>query len=169
MITIICGTNRIGSNSEKIAYIYNNLLPEESQVLCLKDLPADFVFADTFGEGSEEFQRIVKKHITDAEKFIFIIPEYNGGFPGVLKAFIDAVHPENFYDKKAALVGISSGHTGALRPMDQFSDILHYLRVEVLSAKPKLSGIEKLMEDDKLVDERALKLLKEQIERFKKF
>ncbi len=169
MITIISGTNRPNSNSEKIANFYNNLTPEKSQVLCLKDLPKDFVFADTYSEGSKEFNQIVNDKIVNANRFIFVIPEYNGGFPGVLKAFIDAVPPKHFHDKKAALVGLSSGHTGALRPMDQFSDILHYLKVEVLSAKPKLSGIEKLIENDVLVDERALSLLNDQIERFKKF
>ncbi len=169
MITIISGTNRPNSNSEKIAEFYNNLTPEESQVLNLKDLPNDFVFADTYGEGSKEFNKIVTEKIINADRFIFIIPEYNGGFPGVLKAFIDAVPPKHFNDKKAALVGLSSGHTGALRPMDQFSDILHYLKVEVLSAKPKLSGIENLMDKDTLVDERALSLLDDQIKRFAKF
>lgn len=169
MITIIAGTNRPDSNSERIAKFYNDLIPEESQVLSLKDLPRDFVYADTYGEGSDAFNSIVDSNVIHADKFIFIIPEYNGGFPGVLKAFIDAVHPKHFNDKKAALVGISSGHSGASRPMDQFSDILHYLKVEVLSAKPKLSGIENLITDDKLTDERAIGLLKDQIERFAKF
>lgn len=169
MITIIAGTNRPDSNSEKIANFYNDLIPEESQVLALQDLPNDFVFADTYGEGCADFNKIVTEKVINADKFIFVIPEYNGGFPGVLKAFIDAVPPKEFYNKKAALVGISSGHTGALRPMDQFSDILHYLKVEVLSAKPKLSGIESLLTGDKLTDERSLDLLNDQIERFAKF
>lgn len=169
MITIIAGTNRPDSNSERIAKFYNNLIPEESQVLALKDLPRDFVYADTYCEGSDAFNKIVNENIIKADKFIFIIPEYNGGFPGVLKAFIDAVSPKHFNDKKAALVGVSSGHSGALRPMDQFSDILHYLKVEVLSAKPKLSGIENLITDEKITDERAIQLLKDQIERFAKF
>lgn len=169
MITIIAGTNRPDSNSEKIANFYNNLISEESQVLALQDLPNDFVFADTYGEGSSEFNQIVTDKIVNSDKFIFVIPEYNGGFPGVLKAFIDAVPPKEFHNKKAALVGLSSGHTGALRPMDQFSDILHYLKVEVLSAKPKLSGIESLLSDGQLTDERSLSLLHDQIERFSKF
>lgn len=169
MITIIAGTNRPDSNSERIAKFYNNLIPEESQVLALKDLPRDFVYADTYCEGSDAFNKIVNENIIKADKFIFIIPEYNGGFPGVLKAFIDAVSPKHFNDKKAALVGVSSGHSGALRPMDQFSDILHYLKVEVLSAKPKLSGIENLITDEKITDERTIQLLKDQIERFAKF
>ncbi|MCT4580544.1 MAG: NAD(P)H-dependent oxidoreductase [Flavobacteriales bacterium] len=169
MITIIAGTNRPDSNSERIANFYHHLLPDESQVLALKDLPRDFVYADTYGDGSDAFNAIVDSNIIKADKFIFIIPEYNGGFPGVLKAFIDAVHPKHFNDKKAALVGLSSGHSGALRPMDQFSDILHYLKVEVLSAKPKLSGIENLITDNQLTDERAIGLLKDQIDRFAKF
>lgn len=169
MITIISGTNRPGSNSEKIANFYHNYTPEETQVLSLKDLPKDFVFADSFCDSSEAFNQLVEKYIVNVDKFIFVIAEYNGGFPGILKAFIDAVHPKHFNNKKAALVGLSSGHSGALRPMDQFSDILHYLKVEVLSAKPKLSGIELLIKDGELVDERALSLLNDQIDRFSRF
>lgn len=169
MITIIAGTNRPNSNSEKIAKFYNNLIQEDSQILLLKNLPKDFVYKDTYGEGSKEFNKIVSEKISNAKKFIFIIPEYNGGFPGVLKAFIDAVNPKEFNEKKAALVGLSSGRSGALRPMDHLTDILHYLKVEVLSVKPKLSNIEKLMGDDKLIDSEAIELLKKQIKKFSKF
>ena len=62
---------------------------------------------------------------------------------------------KDFNHKKAALVGVSSGHAGALRPLDQFTSVLHYLQVEVYSGKPKLSSIEALLDDDKLNDEEA--------------
>ena len=169
MITIISGTNRPDSNSAKVAEFYQSLVQEECQILHLKDLPNDFVFADTFTEGSNEFQAIVKKHVTDADKFVFIIPEYNGGFPGVLKAFIDAVPPKEFATKKSALVGISAGHTGALAPLNQFTEVLHYLKVEVMAAKPKLSGIDALFTGSDITDERALTQLKAQSEAFSKF
>lgn len=71
-----------------------------------------------------------------------MIPEYNGGYPGILKAFVDAVPPKHFRGKKAALTGISSGKAGALKAMDDFTGILHYLQAEVLSDKPKFTDIE---------------------------
>ena len=46
----------------------------------------------------------IQEIVTKTDKFIFVIPEYNGSFPGVLKVFIDACSfPESFYEKKAAL------------------------------------------------------------------
>lgn len=172
MITVICGTNRRKSNSEKIASIYLELLQnigEEVQLLKLEDLPTSFVFDEMNGNGTDSFAKTVEKYIQNSDRFIFIIPEYNGSFPGVLKAFIDTVPPKYFNYKKAALVGVASGHAGALRPLDQFTHVLHHLKVEVFSDKPKLSAIEDLLDDDILNDASAIKRLENQIDKFIKF
>lgn len=173
MITIICGTHREDSNSEKITKLYAEFLEkrgEEVQVLMLNQLPENFLFEDTFNDGSETFNQIVEKYISSADKFVFVIPEYNGSYPGVLKAFIDAVHPKEFWDKRACLVGVSTGQAGALRPMDHFTDVLHHLKVEVLSDKPKLSVIHQyLKEDGELTNELYRKRMNDQIEKFVRF
>jgi NAD(P)H-dependent FMN reductase len=93
---------------------------------------------------------------------VFIIPEYNGSFPGILKAFIDCVPPRFFHGKKAGLVGVSSGHAGSLRSMDQFTNVLNYLQVSVLHSKPKLSGIEKIIDSEReLNDSETINRLRE--------
>lgn len=165
MITIISGTNRPNSNSLLISRKYAQHLDakgQECQVLNLQDLPKDFIFSDMYGERSDEMQAIISRHFDQVEKFVFIIPEYNGGFPGVLKAFIDCIPPSHFHYKKAGLVGLSSGNAGSLRGMDQFSNVLNYLKVNVLFAKPKISQIESLLrQDPDLTDERVNLLLDE--------
>src|SRR5690606_40758391 len=55
----------------------------------LEDLPADLLVSDLYGARSEAFTRILDQ-IGESRKIIFIIPEYNGSFPGVLKLFMDA-------------------------------------------------------------------------------
>lgn len=173
MITIVCGTHREDSNSEKITKVYEELLKkrkEDVRVLMLKGLPKDFLFEDTFSEGSEGFNQIVKKYISSADKFVFIIPEYNGSYPGILKAFVDAVHPKEFWNKRACLVGVSTGQAGALRPLDHFTDVLHHLKVEVLSDKPKLSVVHQyLTENGELTNELYKKRISDQIEKFLQF
>jgi len=172
MITIICGTHREGSNSERVSNFYSELLKEkgqDSQVLLMKNLPSDFLFADTFTDGSEDFNAVVNQYIANVERFVFVIPEYNGGFPGVLKAFIDAVTPKLFEGKKACLVGVSTGRAGALRPLDHFTHVLHHLKVEVLSEKPKLSSIHMHIEGDTIVDEQLIERLNHQIGKFLKY
>ena len=42
--------------------------------------------------------------MSQSEKFVFIVPEYNGSFPGVLKTFIDGLaFPDTFEQKKNVL------------------------------------------------------------------
>ncbi|MFZ5555011.1 MAG: NADPH-dependent FMN reductase [Bacteroidota bacterium] len=173
MITIISSTNRKNSNSSKVAAIYLQKLKEkgvEAQVLNLEHLPHDFAYTQIEDVFSEEFDKVVQQYIISVEKFIFIIPEYNGGYPGILKTFIDSVHPKHFRGKKSALAGISAGRAGALKGMDDFTGILHYLQVEVLSDKPKISDIEKFIDENgQLTSAEAHTRMEKQLEKFLRF
>jgi chromate reductase len=165
MITVIIGTNRPDSNSQIVADAYCHILSElevDNKQLKLIDLPREFSFADMYGQRTETMQTIINTLIDPVEKFVFVIPEYNGGFPGVLKSFLDCVPPSSWHGKKAGLVGISSGAAGSLRGMDQFTNVLNYLKVSVLYAKPKLSGIEAILGSErKLEDGDVMAMLKE--------
>ncbi len=149
-ITIISGTDRGDSNTRKIARIYQEILRKsgkESELLSLEELPEGMLEKEMYGEKSAEFQALLKRYIEAARKFVFIVPEYNGSFPGILKVFIDNTGPAFFRDKKAVMVGLSAGFNGNLRGMDHLTGILHYLEMEVLPVKPKLSFIEKNLDD----------------------
>ena len=167
MITIIAGTNRSGSNSKKVALIYQSVMNEmniDNQLLDLHDLPNDFAFAQ-LGTQTEDYTKTIHKYITNIDKMLIVIPEYNGGFPGVLKSFFDTVPPKYVNGMRTALVGVSSGHAGAARALDSFSDILHYLKAEVFSNKPKFSGIDGLLDESgNFKDEKTLERIKGQIE-----
>jgi len=164
MITIISSTNRKGSNTLKVASHYLQLLEAEggtAQLLDLSELPETFAFSELYGNRSKGFEQILTQYIEGAEAFVFVIPEYNGGFPGFLKLFVDAIPPSAFNHKKAGVVGLSSGHTGALRGLDHFSNILEYLKVDVIHNRPKLSAIESVLDENgSVADERALAQLK---------
>lgn len=142
MITIISGTNRPDSNSRKVsdavAETYR-LSSAEQQVYDLIDLPRDVAFSEVFGNRSEAFADSIQKWVVNVDKFIFVVPEYNGGFPGIVKLFIDAVEPHHWYGKKAALIGVSTGRSGNLRGLDHLTGVLNYLRVDVLHFKPALA------------------------------
>src|SRR5436190_3131490 len=82
--TIISGTNRIGSQTEKVAAEYRRILRKkciDAGILSLMDID---VLCRT-----PAFLKIEEEILIPTQKFIFIIPEYNGTFPGVLKAMID--------------------------------------------------------------------------------
>jgi chromate reductase, NAD(P)H dehydrogenase (quinone) len=170
MITIISGTNRPNSNTEKLAKYYQSRLAEkgvEAGILSLTELPPNLIQTDLFGKRSIEFEPI-QEIVTKTDKFIFIIPEYNGSFPGVLKVFIDACSfPESFYEKKAALVGLSSGKYGNIRGVDHFTGICHYLHLHVMSLKIHIPEIKKEFdENNNLFKEDTVHFVDEQVEKF---
>lgn len=167
MISIVAGTNRPQSNTYKVAQSCKEILDTlncESQIFSLETLPRDFFFSELYGEQSESFQELVEKYIHGVDRIIFVIPEYHGSFPGVLKAFMDALNGEDVENKRAFLVGVASGHAGGLRPLGQFTEVLHHLKMEVYSGKPKLSGIDNLVDDDRVIDKSSLGKLKAALE-----
>lgn len=144
MNLIISGTNRENSYSHKIALYYQSQLQakgQEWEVLSLTQLPKELISSDLYGRRSKEFE-IIQEKVSRAKKFIFIIPEYNGSYPGILKLFVDACSfPHSFHHKKVALVGISSGKYGNIRGVDHFTGVCNYLRMHVLPLKIHIPNI----------------------------
>ena len=170
MITIIAATNRPNSNTLKVAKYYQQQFKTKglvSNLLSLEHLPADVLNTDMYGKRSEAFQKI-QDLITATDKFLFIMPEYNGSYPGVLKVLIDAcTFPDSFYDKKAALTGISSGKYGNIRGVDHFTGVCHYVHLNVLPLRLHIPNIKtELDADGNLIKEDTLKFVNEQIDKF---
>jgi NAD(P)H-dependent FMN reductase len=146
-IVIIIGTNRPNSISSKIGLYYQELLTTlntESTILDLTKLPSDFTVSAMYSNAgkNQEFNAL-NQLVKEAEKFIFIVPEYNGSYPGVLKAFIDGLpYPNSFTNKKAALVGISSNMQGATIALSHLNDVFSYLGMNTLALRVKLAQIQ---------------------------
>ena len=155
MITIIVGTNRKNSVSYAVAVQYADILSErniESAILNLRELPADYLFSalyDNVGKN-KEFNKI-RDLMNRSEKFVFVIPEYNGSFPGVLKAFIDGLdRAKALTDKKCALIGLSAGDQGAGLALSHFTDILNYCGTNVLAYRIRFPKITDYMTDNRI-------------------
>lgn len=173
MNLIISCTNRLGSNSLKVAQYYKEELNKHGEawdMLSLEDLPHDILFTDLYGKRSEAFAPIQAK-VHEARKFVFIIPEYNGSYPGALKVFIDAcTYPTSFQNKKAALVGVSTGKYGNIRGVDHFTGVCNYVRMHVLPLKIHVPHIQnELNEEGLFTDPITLKFVHEQIEEIIRF
>lgn len=170
MITIVSATNRAHSYTLKVAQYYKNQLLERQQavnLLSLEDLPEDILFSNMFGKRTENFQQLLQG-VYQSDKFIFVIPEYNGSFPAALKAFIDASDfPNAFLHKKTALVGISAGKYGNIRGVDHFTGICHYLQLHVLPLKLHISHIrQEFNEEGALFKTDTLGFIQQQVDQF---
>ena len=170
MTTIISGTNRSDSNTLKVAKYYQRQLETKglaTTLLDLKELPPNFIIDDLYGQKSDSFRKI-QELITQSQKFLFVIPEYNGSYPGVLKTFIDAcAFPESFYEKKACLVGISTGKYGNVRGIEHFSGVCAYLHLNVMPLRLHISNIKvELNESEDLFSEDTLRFTNQQMDKF---
>jgi len=170
MVTIISATNRPGSWTLKLAKYYQKRLHEkglDAGLLSLDQLPPNIIETDLYGKRSAGFAP-VQEIVTNTKKFLFIIPEYNGSFPGVLKAFIDACDfPGSFYDKKAALTGLSSGKYGNIRGLDHFTGVCHYLHLNVMPLKIHIPTIkQEFNENNELFKDDTLQFTDEQMDKF---
>ncbi len=171
MITIISGTNRPNSYTQMLAEYYQSELRKlgvEANMLSLIDLPQETLSPNSYRHKPETFKPI-QDLILNTEKFIFIIPEYNGSFPGVLKVLIDSCqYPDSFYHKKACLVGLSAGKYGNIRGVEHFNGICGYLNMHVLPlrlhiplVKSEFDADKRLLYGDtkKFIDEQILKFI----------
>ncbi len=170
MVTIISGTNRPGSWTLKLAKYYQKRLGEkgmETTLLSLVQLPPNLIETGLYGKRSPQFEPL-QEIITKTEKFLFIVPEYNGSFPGVLKTFVDACSfPESFYEKKAALTGLSSGKYGNIRGVDHFTGVCHYLHLHVMPLKIHIPNIKlEFDENGNLFKADTVQFTEEQMDKF---
>jgi chromate reductase len=165
MYTIISGTNRIGSHTEKVAKEYQRILSKkniEAKIFTLLDL-------DVL-HRSPEFLKIESEILIPTQKFIFIIPEYNGSYPGVLKTMIDNSDIKKvWYFKKALLTGVATGRAGNLRGMDHLADTLHYLKMNVHYNKLPISLIDKMLDKKGRLNEETSKVVNDQVDEFISF
>lgn len=173
-ITLVSSTNREDAVTRIITDIYASIFENlgiKTFIVDLQHLPADFVFTALYDNaGTNPSFNEVREKMAVSKKFVFLVPEYNGSFPGVLKAFIDGLKfPDTFTGKKCALVGISSGIQGAGLALSHLTDIFNYCGMHVLALKPKLSRIEVHLKDGKLTNNLYKELLEVQAKQLIEF
>ncbi len=166
MITVIAGTNRTDSMTLKVASLYHTMLAAHHPNVHLLNLEGKAVW-----ERGDEMKQIEKDLLIPTEKFVLVMPEYNGSFPGILKLMMDNSDIKKaWWYKKAMLVGVADGRAGNLRGLDHMTNILNYLRVNILYNKIPISRItEEIGENGEVLKPATLKTIETQIDEFLKF
>ena len=160
MITLLVGTNRPEANSRKIALeieaIYRDLNVKTS-LLDLIDLPAELFAPEAYAKKPETFKPFTET-ILSAKGLHVVTPEYNGGFPGVLKYFIDMLpFPESFEGRAVAFTGVAAGQFGALRPIEQLQQLFSYRNGYLYPNRVFIPGVHSVLDDSGRVTDEKLK------------
>lgn len=180
MITIISGTDRKKSESLNFAKKYIEIIANKTnqplKLLALEDIPHDWWHTGMYEDNGQSptLSALQDEFMLPAQKFIYITPEYNGSFPGVLKLFIDAcsirAYKATFKNKKAALVGLATGRAGNLRGMDHLTGILNHVGTIVMPNKLPISRINSLQnEAGDITDEPTIRAIEKHIDEFLAF
>ena len=164
--TIISGTDRVGSNTLKVARQLRALLADkgvDASLVSLEGLP--------LAGRSAALERLEEAYLVPATHFLFVVPEYNGSFPGSLKTVMDLSDIRRvWWGKKAMLTGVSTGRAGNLRGMEHLTGILNYLKVTVLPNRLPVSMVDRLMNaEGRISDEATLAALSAQLDDFLRF
>ena len=180
MITIIAATNRPKSETARLAhYVAERMAEWTSEVVEVVDLatiPAEaLLHSAMYGAETQNpiLSELQDRCMVPADKWYFVLPEYNGSFPGVLKLFIDALsirrYKESFQGKKAALLGLAAGRAGNLRGLDHLTGVLQYLQFYVHPNRLPVSQIGKVWNEAGQLDAETAKALEAQIKAFLAF
>jgi len=173
MIEIIAGTNRPGSNTLRLARVIESVyksLGANAQILSLEEMPAEIFDPKSYGEKPASWVRITDR-VLAADGLHIVTPEYNGGFPGVLKYFIDMLpFPQSFEHRCVCFTGHAAGLWGAFRPVEQLQMIFGYRNAYILPERVWLTQINgRLNEEGLLINEADRELVAKQVRLFVEF
>ena len=180
MITIISGTDRKDGLTHILANHYFQMMKSKTSekvlLYSLENLPSDVFGSSMYQKDTlaSSFKEVEDTYLIPADKLFFVIPEYNGSFPGILKLFVDACSIRSkmsiFKNKKAALVGVATGRAGNIRGLEHFTSVLMFMKVTVLPNLLPISAFNKMVDHEyNIVDEATLNNIENQIDEFLKF
>ncbi len=128
-LAIISSTDRPNSKSELMAKYVQKLYVDrgvEASIYSMKDFPITEVAGGPYGKDLPKVEAF-RAPILASDALLFVIPEYNGSFPGILKLFVDYLpFPDAFKNLPMAFIGIAAGAFGGLRAVEQFQMVANY-------------------------------------------
>ncbi len=128
-LKIISSTDRPNSTSLAVSNYVKTLFEREgvnAEVISLEDFPTADVHGGKYWNDVPSVEAF-RRPILEADAILWVIPEYNGSFPGILKLFIDYLpFPEAFVKTSMSFIGVATGAFGGLRAVEQFQMILNY-------------------------------------------
>ncbi|MBI4086606.1 NAD(P)H-dependent oxidoreductase [Candidatus Kaiserbacteria bacterium] len=146
-IPVILGTAREGRRSEHAArFVFEELKKREGIETELIDVREHRLPA-TDDTGETETARNILPTLERADGFIVVSPEYNHGYPGELKMFLD-MSDGQYAKKPIAICGVSEGAVGGARMMEQLRNVILDLGATPILAAVYFATVEKLFNEE---------------------
>jgi NAD(P)H-dependent FMN reductase len=124
-IPLILGTPRKGRASESVArFVLGELAKREGVETELIDVCELRLPTDDAGEAIKDAEFSSKMNRADA--LVIVVPEYNHGYPGLLKHALDS-NLKEYIHKAVGLCGVSAGSFGGARVVENLLPVLREL------------------------------------------
>lgn len=156
-LKVILGSTREGRIGRKVAdWVVEGAEKQgdfEVELLDLADFDLPFLYEPTHPAmqqgkyNSPEVQNWADK-VADGDAFVIVTPEYNYGYPGVLKNALDLLHPE-WGGKPVGFVGYSAVSSAGVRAVGQLLPVVMNLSMVPVSPSTQLGNL-KTQDNDEL-------------------
>lgn len=150
-IPVVLGTTRKGRYSEYVArFVIEHVQRRgevETELIDIKEVP---LASDDAGEAIKDVQ--FSATVTRADALILVVPEYNHGYPGLLKHVLDS-NLKEYIHKAVGICGVSAGGFGGARVIQNLVPVMRELGLVTIFWDGNFSSVQTLFDHEgKIVD-----------------
>jgi len=144
-IPVILGTPRQGRFSEHVAKFVTGQIARfpgvATELVDVRDLPIPVT-----GAGEQVKDPAFSALCMRADAFILVAPEYNHGYPGLLKHVLDT-NLKEYIHKAVGICGVSAGAFGGTRVIQNMLPVMRELGLVTIFWDGNFSSVQKLFDD----------------------
>lgn len=145
-IPVILGTARKGRASEKVAnFVFSEVRKRDGVETELIDIRNLNLPMDDAGEAIKDPQ--FSATVERADGLVLVVPEYNHGYPGLLKHALDS-NLKEYVHKAVGVCGVSAGRFGGTRVIENLLPVLRELGLVTIFWDGNFSEAQKLFDAD---------------------
>lgn len=165
-IPVVLGTARKGRASENVAhFVFEEVKKQEGVETALIDILELKLSGEDAGEAIKHPE--FSAHMERADGLVLVVPEYNHGYPGLLKHALDS-NLKEYIHKAVGICGVSAGGFGGTRVIENLLPVMRELGLVTIFWDGNFSGAQKLFDEsgkilDASYEKRIDKFLKELI------
>lgn len=172
-IRIISGTDRPNSNALRVSKYVRKLYRQKGvdpRIINLQDFPLEQTAGGKYGVSIPPVDDFVSRAI-EADGLVIVCPEYNGGYPGILKLFIDYMpFPGALEKKPVAFIGEATGAFGAMRAVEQLQQVMGYRNAHIFPERVFIPAVDENFDmEEGIKNELQQELLENQVVNFLRF
>jgi NAD(P)H-dependent FMN reductase len=151
-IPVILGTVRKGRASENVAkFVFGEVRKREgveTELIDIRDLNLSNTDAGQAVKNAQFSETVMR-----ADGLILVVPEYNHGYPGLLKHVLDS-NLKEYIHKAVGVCGVSAGGFGGTRVIENLLPVLRELGLVTIFWDGNFSHSHKLFDSDgKILDD----------------